>query len=316
MLDIKSPLLLIDLGYALFYRYSATQLWYKHSHPEEKDSLTKDYKWHGNTEFMDKMKKMFVIDIFALAKKNKVPKHNIIIAEDCRLKDNWRVNHFLEYKAQRAEERDKNGWQGGAAFDVIVKEVIPDMVNVHDVKYLKHQKIEADDIISQIVIKNEGHPKFIIVASDNDYFQILNDNVELVNMKGVDQKEKMKYTPKGHLIEKILKGDVSDNIKACLFNKKWMFELIPDIVSKSKSKSKSTPKDSGFIKCNKKIIDYYLENPEQLEKDFNHVSSKDEVYVQGYLENKKIISFDELPKEYVLDVHKMYTNFLNLYETK
>jgi hypothetical protein len=40
-------------------------------------------------------------------------------------------------------------------------------------------------------------------------------------MKGVSQKEKMKYSPKGHLIEKILKGDVSDNIKACLFNKKW-----------------------------------------------------------------------------------------------
>jgi hypothetical protein len=47
-------------------------------------------------------------------------------------------------------------------------------------------------------------------------------------------------------------------------------------------------------------------------KDFNHVSSNGEEYIQGYLENKKIISFDELPKEYVLDVHKMYSNLLNL----
>jgi hypothetical protein len=303
MIDINSPLLLIDLGYALFYRYSATQLWYKHSHPEEKDLLTKDYKWCDNTEFMEKMKKMFVIDIFGLAKKNKIPKHNIIIAEDCRLKDNWRVSHFSAYKAQRAEERDKNGWQGGPAFEIIIKEVIPEMVKVHDVKLLKHSKIEADDIISQIVIKGGGPPKFIIVASDNDYFQILNNNVELVNMKGVDQKEKMKYSPKGHLIEKILKGDVSDNIKACLFNKKWVYELVPNMGKKSSAE---------FIKSNKKIIDYYVENPDQLVKDFNHVSSNGEEYIQGYLENKKIISFDELPKEYVLDVHKMYSNLLNL----
>ena len=39
MVEKKSSILLIDLGYALFYRYSATQLWYKHSHPEEKDIL-------------------------------------------------------------------------------------------------------------------------------------------------------------------------------------------------------------------------------------------------------------------------------------
>ncbi len=36
LIDTDKPILLIDLGYAMFYRYSATQVWYKHSHPEEK----------------------------------------------------------------------------------------------------------------------------------------------------------------------------------------------------------------------------------------------------------------------------------------
>ncbi len=315
-IDKKSSVLLIDLGYAMFYRYSATQVWYKHSHPEEKDKLTKDYKWYQNEEFIEKMKKMFVSDILTLAKKNKIPKSNIIIAEDCRLKDNWRVPLFSDYKSQRSEERDKNGWQGGPAFEIITNEVLPEMIKTHGVHHLKHSKIEADDIISQIILKEnntdkkekekEKKTKFIIVASDNDYFQILEDNVDLINMKGTSQKEKMKYSPKGHLIEKILKGDVSDNIKACTFNKKWGQDLVPG------TPKKATVEGSVYIKVNKKFIDYYLENPEKLESDVNNVSCQGEEYIKGYKENKKIIDFTELPKEYVEDVHKMYTKLFGV----
>jgi hypothetical protein len=110
----------------------------------------------------------------------------------------------------------------------------------------------------------------------------------------------MKYSPMGHLIEKILKGDVSDNIKPCLFNKKWVYELVPGMTKKG------TINDNLFIKSNKKIIDYYISNPDQLEKDFNNITCNGEEYIQGYLDNKKIIAFSELPNEYVLDVHRMF----------
>ncbi len=292
LIDTDKPILLIDLGYAMFYRYSATQVWYKHSHPEEKASLVKDYKWHENKEFVEKMKKMFIVDILQLAKKYKVPKTNIIIAEDCHLKDNWRTEIFPEYKGQRSEEREKNGWQGGPAFDILYKESLPDMVNVHGVIHLKHNKIEADDIISQFVIKYMGKMKFIIVASDNDYFQILENDVDLINMKGVSQKDKMKMSPKAHLIEKILKGDVSDNISACLFNKKLLSELVPG----------TGGKDDKFIKTNKKILDYYLEHLDQLENDYAKYGEK---YIQGFSNNKKLIDFSELPANYIKDVENM-----------
>jgi 5'-3' exonuclease len=309
MINMTHPILLIDLGYALFYRYSATQLWYKHSHPEEKDELVKDYKWHKNEVFIDKMKKMFVTDIINLAKKYNTPMSNVIIAEDCRLKDNWRVPQFVAYKAQRAEERDKNGWQGGPAFEVIIKEVIPSMINNYNIHHLRHPKIEADDIIAQIVIKgnsdNNNPMKYIIVASDNDYFQLLNDNVDLINMKGVNQKEKMKYSPKGHLIEKILKGDVSDNIGSCMFNKKWTQDLVKGVPKKT------TVEGNLFIKTNKKILEYYIENPEQLEIDIKNVTCQGDEYIKGYENNKRLIDFTYLPTEYVEDVHKMYEKIIS-----
>ena len=312
MVDLKHPLLFIDLGYAMFYRYSATQTWYKHSHPDEKDNIEKDYKWHQNKEFVEKMKKMFVEDIMNLAKKHKIPKTNIIIAEDCRLKDNWRSELFSGYKAQRSEERDKNGWQGANAFEILYNEVLPEMIKTHNMIHLKHPKVEADDIISQIIIsyqnkpKEQSPPKFIIIASDNDYFQILNKNVDLLNMKGGSIKEKMKYSPEGHLMEKILKGDVSDNIEACLFNKKLTYKFIPVFANSDKDSDNINP--DLYIKANKKIIDYYLEKPEQLEKDIS-ISGGDIEYIKGYNENKKLIKFTELPTEYVNDILELYSKF-------
>ena len=312
MIDLTSPLLLIDLGYALFYRYSATQVWYKHSHPEEKSSLSKDYKWHENEEFVTKMKKMFMVDILELAKKYKIPKTNIIIAEDCRLKDNWRTKLFNDYKAQRSEERERNDWQGAHAFEIIYKDVIPDMIHIHGVHLINSPSVEADDIISQIVIANNNNHttthtttpqklKMVIVASDNDYFQILNDNVDLVNMKGVSQKEKMKYSPFAHLVEKIIKGDVSDNIPPCQFNKKWLPILIDkDLKTRSKD---------DFVKTNKQIIEHYLKHPEKLEEDIKTVFDKSkEEYIKGYTKNKRLIAFSELPKEYVTEILKAFNS--------
>jgi 5'-3' exonuclease len=320
MVDIKHPLLFIDLGYAMFYRYSATQTWYKHSHPEEKDQIAKDYKWHQNDVFVEKMKKMFVEDIMNLGKKHKIPKNNIIIAEDCRLKDNWRSELFSDYKAQRGDEREKNGWQGANSFEILYNDVLPEMIKNHNIIHLKYPKVEADDIISQIIIsyqnktKDQSPPKFIIIASDNDYFQILDNNVDLLNMKGGSIKEKMKYSPEGHLIEKILKGDVSDNIDACLFNKKFAHQLIPELKNSKTGKNDTNINPELYIKANKKIIDYYVENTEQLEKDISTVLNHSEngtnvEYVKGYNENKKLIKFTELPSEYVKGILALYTKF-------
>jgi 5'-3' exonuclease len=222
------------------------------------------------------------------------------------LKDNWRSKEFDDYKAQRNEEREKTGWQGGGSFEIIYKEVLPEMVNAHGVIHLKSPNVEADDIISQLVIKYKSRfPAFVIVASDNDYFQILNDGVDLITMKGVSVKDKMKYSPEFHLLEKILKGDVSDNIQACEFNKELIMEVIPEMKPKTKTKSKTKAGDEIVkVKTNKKILDYYMSQSDskQIEKDIARMGAN---FVFGYEENKKLIDFNELPKEYVKNIHDL-----------
>ena len=182
------------------------------------------------------------------------------------------------------------------------------MVNVHGVIHLKSPNVEADDIISQLVIKYKSRfPAIVIVASDNDYFQILSDGINLITMKGVSVKDKMKYSPEFHLLEKILKGDVSDNIQACEFNKELIMEVIPEMKPKTKPKTKTksiTETEIVKVKANKKILDHYMNqsDPKQIEKDIARMGAN---FVFGYEENKKLIDFNELPTEYVKNIHDL-----------
>lgn len=305
MIDSSKPLLLVDLGFALFYRYSATQTWYRHAHPEEKDDLTKDYKWPSNKVFMEKMKEMFSKDILALAKKLKIPHANIIIAEDCRLKNNWRTKIYSEYKAHRAEARGKTGWCGGPAFNCILSVTLPQMIKDTGVQHLSHKRAEADDIISQIIIgcrKDPDQPKqFYIIASDMDYFQLLNGDTKLINMKGQTQSHKMKFKPEEHLMEKILIGDKSDNIPACRFNKVWVHRLVPP-----KPKVNFTSDKKVFINCNKKILDYYKSNPNQLELDITQVKQNGDEYILDCTQNRTLIDFNYLPDDITNEIWDKY----------
>lgn len=294
MIDVSKPLLLVDLGFALFYRYSATQTWYKHAHPDEKEKLTKDYNWPSNKVFMDKMSELFPKNILDLAKKLKIPEGNIIIAEDCRLVNNWRVKIFPQYKEHRTKTREKTGWCGGPAFSHILSEVLPKMLKETDAKLLSHPKAEADDIISQIIIQSRKHAKeaskFYIVASDMDYFQLLNGDTQLIDMKGNSKSTKMKYKPEEHLMEKILSGDKSDNIPACRFNKVWVSHLVPP-------KPKTNVTKQGFISCNKKILNYYRSNPKQLELDIAHVEQNRDQYIKDCQQNRTLIDFNYIPTD-------------------
>jgi hypothetical protein len=312
MINTSKPLLLIDLGFALFYRYSATQTWYKHSHPDEKDKLTKAYKWPENKEFMDKMSELFPKEIKELARKLKIPLCNVIIAEDCRLMNNWRIKVYPSYKSQRAESREKTGWCGAPAFCHLLSVVLPALIESTDIKLLSHQNSESDDIISQIIIKNRKDPngikKFYIVASDMDYFQLLNGDTELINMKGASQSEKMKYKPEEHLLEKILNGDKSDNIPACSFNANWVHILVP---LKSKVKQNQNDGEPKYIKCDSKILNYYRSNPNQLLLDINHVKQNGHEYILNFERNKTLIDFREIPNNISNEIWKLYKDILN-----
>ena len=146
----------------------------------------------------------------------------------------WRKDFYKPYKANRAvaraalteseQEEDKLFWE---AFDDFNK-YLSERTNC---SVIRHPTAEADDIIARLI---SLHPadEHVIISSDTDFVQLLNENVqqyngitdELLTIDGIfDAKGKLvidKKTkepkkipdPKWLLFEKCMRGDSSDNV--------------------------------------------------------------------------------------------------------
>ena len=251
--------LFIDGSYYIFYRFFALVNWWKMAKKDEPLENPSE-----NEEFIEKFKSTFKSKIKELIKKLKLNNPVLIVGRDCSRKDIWRMELFPEYKGNREKYDDDTGINPGYFFKLAYHEKLFEQSNA---TILFHEHLEADDCIALTIKHISSHypnAKSYIIASDQDYFQLLNDNVFLYNLKYKQvNTEKNSYdNPKKDLFIKCVTGDTSDNI--------------PGIFTKCgpKTAAKLFDDEKKFIeKCEK-------ENAKEL-----------------FERNKKIIDFNYIPKE-------------------
>lgn len=297
-LEKNKPILLVDLGYATFYRFNATKTWYKHSHPEEKEEWSKkDYEWGDNEEFMEKFNNQYIKCIKDVAKKFKIPVHNVILAQDCSSCNNWRNALFSDYKLTRKELRDKNGFDGAKVFKTAHTYTFGAMAKNEGFKLIKHNEIEADDI-NAIITKyyQTFYPKedVYILASDKDYLQLSNGKLHLIDFKGKILNSKT-IDPKNadgtyQLWYKIIVGDKSDNIAPLKIKRSY-------IRPNAKTSSSYT-----YINANKTDADNLASNIKKFMKDIEEDSEL--VNMKQLNLNRQLIDFNLIPVKYQNNIIK------------
>ena len=146
----------------------------------------------------------------------------------------WRKDHFTPYKANRKVARDaltpreqEEDQKFFEAFDEL-KDFIERRTNC---TVLQHKQCEADDFIARF-IQNHPDDKHVIISSDSDFYQLINENVTqyngitnqhicidgVYNDRGkpvIDKKTKEQKQigdPEWLLFEKCIRGDTSDNV--------------------------------------------------------------------------------------------------------
>ncbi|WP_202708908.1 5'-3' exonuclease H3TH domain-containing protein [Sporosalibacterium faouarense] len=176
---------------------------------------------------------------------------------------------------------------------------LPDLKKVLDYLSIKHceiENVEADDVLSEYARRYNNENKIVIVSTDSDLLQLVNENVYVYYPKGkssvlYDEKEvDKKYNLKPALIAdmKAIVGDKSDNILGVpgigiktaqkLFNKHGnlssIYDNINDIENDRIKKKLLDYKEEVFlnlklIKLNRKVdLKYNLEEL-KLSKDFS-----------------------------------------------
>ena len=257
-------IILIDISYYIFYRYYALLSWWKLAKPEEE--LSNPYE---NEEFVEKFTKTFIEKINEIPKKLKINKqqYKIYVAKDCPRNNIWRHSLIkndlskLQYKENRIYDET---FMGGPffkyGFEILDKMKIP---------VISYDNLEADDCIAistKFLKKSYPDNNIYIIANDMDYLQLHDNNVNIYDLKYKNLADNKKWSGNAEkdLFCKIVMGDKSDNICGI------------------------------FKKCGIKTAMKYYDD----ETLFNQQLNKENAH-QLYLLNKKLIDFNEIPKDLV-----------------
>ena len=164
------------------------------------------------------------------------------------------------------------------------------------VRQYEYENVEGDDIIAYYVKNKKPNEKVVIVSSDKDLTQLISDTVIVYNPRMRDfvtkdnSVEKIGITHENVVLEKILCGDASDNIKGVKgIGETTLIKLFPQI--------KDTKTDlSVIIERSKQLLEEREQNKKKPLKSLENIINGVTDGCQGdklYEINQKIIDLSE-----------------------
>lgn len=257
-LDKNSNIILIDCSYYIFHRYFATYRWFSFQKVQvDTDQIVE------NDIFINAFYKHINNDINKLCKFWKTNVNNIILCNDCMRSDIWRNDLYDKYKSTRTQKTN---------FNKKIFNIFGEYIKKLGIKSLYSDRLEGDDIvyISQKNIKNITDKNVIIITNDNDFLQLVDNNVLVYNMQFKELKKRGFNDPVVDLLYKVIFGDRSDNIPK-----------IGNGITKEKA--------LNLAKMNEVDRNKYLKD-NNLEDKFNF--------------NMSLVSFERIPSEHIEKFNK------------
>lgn len=189
--------------------------------------------------------------------------------------DYWRKHIFPFYKENRKKIRAKSDYNWNNIFKTL-KVIKEEIAENFPYKYIAINHCEADDIIAVLSKTFYKKENILIVSNDKDFVQLYK-YPNVYQYSPLVRKFLQEGDPVNFLLTKIIKGDASDGI--------------PNILSD----------DDTFVCENKrqrKITKNILEN-----FDLNKLGHSS---YENWLRNKKLIDFDEIPKNLEHKIIEVY----------
>lgn len=248
MLNPRYPLVLVDAGYQLTYRYYAIQYFFRMAYPKE----PRNQEWSKNEVFMDKYRTRYLDSITKLVKKFKTPISNVLIAEDDNRRNLFRTKEIPDYKAGRIHDVELN-----KVLAVAHESIIPKILKDNDINTVGVKGLEADDVIACLAkyAIELGWEQVYVLSADKDLTQLQehSSKIKQFTLTGKPVVQKMS------LLEHIVLGDPSDNIASCLRHgqgKKFLKGLLEDNAKGLKNLMKQDQEFAGCFEKNMFLIDF------------------------------------------------------------
>jgi|LakMenE18May11ns_1017448.scaffolds.fasta_scaffold9959515_11 5'-3' exonuclease len=255
--DGSKPIILIDGSYYVFYRYFATMRWFSFQKKEfDVNKITE------NEEFLSGFLKHMESDLKKICKRWKTDINNITFCTDCQRCKIWRNDIYKDYKGTRGQNMN---------FNSNIFSIFSEYIQNKGIKKMWFERLEADDVIYLIQNKLKVNclQNIVIITNDNDYLQLADTNIHIINMQFKDITQRGNKDARSDLLNKAIYGDKSDNI-----------QKIAPFITKEKALQLSKMSDDE--------IRSWLQENNLIDK-FNF--------------NMNLISFEKIPCRYVNDFY-------------
>lgn len=186
---------------------------------------------------------------------------------------------------------------------------------------------EADDVIAYLVKAKQNNTKKIIVTSDKDYYQLLDENTQIwsPNKKQlIDEKyvlDKWRVPAKNFCLVRCFAGDVSDGISGVKgAGIKSMVKRFPDLIQKQESTVSDIINEANKKAksgCKIKLIDHIINNENLLKKNWklmyldSAMLSADQIKKINYQVENKELKTDKLKLLRIMNREGL--NFFNVH---
>lgn len=318
--DFNKNVAIVDFSYFVYCRFFAIRSWYCKAYSEK--AIPDNYDWTNDIIFMEKFTQLFMKKLYLLCKKKDIPYENIIYILDCKHSNNWRVIKDTEYKGTRLESHKRNKFNNFNIFDFVKKTILVEQQKRYGNLVFYHKHLEADDLVAilcnylssnKTVLKFNG--SISIIASDKDYIQLCQNNINLYDLNGKAISDNIlgnHLSCQDYLIIKILIGDPSDNIPCCYIGNEFV-----------KKCGINPARTKTYVKATFKMVEHILLTPYGKSNLYNYLmfcrqnnmANMANTFINitkdnQFITNAKIIDFQNIPDNYFTDVYNMYiSNF-------
>lgn len=138
-------------------------------------------------------------------------------------------------KAKRGIKEDKSEEETFEREKTLIKSILEELC----IRQYEYENTEGDDIIAYYIKHKKENEKVVVVSSDKDLTQLISDTVIIYNPRLRDfvtkdnSVEKIGITHENVVLEKILCGDASDNIKGVKgMGETTLLKLFPNLKTK------------------------------------------------------------------------------------
>jgi len=201
-------------------------------------------------------------------------------------------NKVLSYSRKMRDKKEDNDDEAFEREKSIINAILEELC----VRQYEYENVEGDDIIAYYVKNKKPNEKVVIVSSDKDLTQLISDTVIIYNPRMKDfvtkdnSVEKIGITHENVVLEKILCGDASDNIKGVKgIGETTLIKLFPQI--------KDTKTDlNTIIERSKQLLEERAQNKKKPLKSLENIVNVVTDGCQGdrlYEINQKIIDLSE-----------------------